>query len=134
MITKFMCFHKGINMGDGWETKRRRVPGYDWCIIQLAEPGVLRRLLVDTNWFKGNFPDACSVEGTVLGENQSVNDARWVEVLPRTTLGPHKEHIFVNLKATGVFTHLRLNMFPDGGISRFRVFAVRAPSATPSRL
>lgn len=139
---------KGVNMGDGWETKRRRGPGHDWCIIRLAAPGLLRRLLVDTNWFKGNFPDSVSVEAVNLGttdfsssdeqtELSKLKNAKWVEILPSTPLGPHKEHIFVKqLKnvAGAPYTHLRLNMAPDGGISRFRAFAVRSNPLSGSKL
>jgi len=125
---------RGINMGDGWETKRRRGPGYDWCVILLAAPGVVQRVLIDTNWFKGNFPDAASIEGTVLSQNQGLEQAKWIDVLPRTPLGPHKEHIFTALKSAGPFTHLRVNMYPDGGISRIRVFGTRSVLPPNSKL
>ena len=53
---------RALNMSDGWETKRRRGPGYDWTIIRLGTPGHIRRLEIDTSWFKGNFPESCSLE------------------------------------------------------------------------
>ena len=65
------------NMGDGWETKRRRGPGHDWAIVRLGAPGLLTKIEIDTNHFKGNFPDAASIEASVDGE-------KWTDLLPRT--------------------------------------------------
>jgi allantoicase len=106
------------NMSDGWETKRRRGPGYDWVIVKLATEGQLRRIEIDTNHFKGNYPDTCSIDGSVDGE-------QWTEVLPRTKLQAHTRHFFIDeLVAGGPFTHVRVNVFPDGGVSRLRVWGV----------
>ena len=106
------------NMSDGWETKRRRGPGHDWVIVQLATEGRVRRIEVDTNHFKGNYPDTASIEGSSDGET-------WTEVLPRTKLQAHTRHFFIDeLVDHGPFTHLRVNVFPDGGISRLRVWGV----------
>ena len=112
------------NMGDGWETRRRRGPGHDWAIVRLGTTGTLSRIEIDTNHFKGNYPDSASVEGC-LQPGASVEDlqtARWVEVLPQTKLRAHYRHYFSNqLAHRGPLSHLRLNIFPDGGVSRFRV-------------
>jgi allantoicase len=106
------------NMSDGWETKRRRGPGHDWVIVRLATEGTLRRIEVDTNHFKGNYPDTCSIDGSMDGEN-------WSEVLPRTKLEAHTRHFFIDeLAAHGPFTQVRVNVFPDGGISRLRVWGL----------
>jgi len=106
------------NMSDGWETKRRRGPGHDWVIVQLATEGRVRRIEVDTNHFKGNYPDTASIEGSSDGET-------WTELLPRTKLQAHTRHFFIDELVThGPFTHLRVNVFPDGGISRLRVWGV----------
>jgi len=105
------------NMGDGWETKRRRGPGYDWCVIKLGTSGRIDGIEVDTNHFKGNYPDTCSIEGAPSA------DGPWTEVLPRTKLKPHHLHLFARqLVARGPFSHLRLNIHPDGGVSRLRVW------------
>ncbi len=105
------------NMGDGWETKRRRGPGHDWCVIKLGCAGTLEKIEVDTNHFKGNYPDTCSIEGA-----RSANGP-WTELLPRTKLKAHHRHFFAReLAARGPFSHLRLNIYPDGGISRLRVY------------
>jgi allantoicase len=103
------------NMGDGWETRRRRGPGHDWVVVQLATEAVVRRIEIDTNHFKGNYPDTASIEGCLSDE--------WFEVLPRTKLQGHTRHMFIDLNR-GAVRQLRLNVFPDGGVSRLRVHAV----------
>ncbi len=118
---------RGVNMSDGWETKRRRGPGYDWSILRLGKKGVIHRLEVDTSHFKGNFPDSCSLEAIDAG-NSSTGDlmstsAAWTEVLARTKLQAHTRHHFSDeLKSVGAVTHVRFNIFPDGGVSRLRVY------------
>jgi allantoicase len=113
---------RAVNMSDGWETRRRRGPGHDWVIVRLATEGRVRRLELDTNHFKGNYPDTASVEGSADGET-------WTELLPRTKLQAHTRHFFLDeLVAEGPFTHLRMNVYPDGGVSRLRVWGV--PTAT----
>jgi len=105
------------NMSDGWETKRRRGPGHDWVIVKLGTEGVVRRIELDTAYFKGNFPDTASVEASRDGEE-------YVELLPRTKLLAHTRHMFRDeLRDAGPVNYLRLNVFPDGGVSRMRVHA-----------
>ena len=104
------------NMSDGWETRRRRGPGHDWVVVKLATEGTIRRVEIDTNHFKGNYPDTASLEGSA-----GVNE--WRELLPRTKLQAHTRHFFVDeLADRGPFSHIRLNVFPDGGVSRLRVW------------
>lgn len=103
------------HMGDGWETKRRRGPGHDWTIIRLGAAGTIRRVEVDTRHFKGNAPGACSLE-----ERDGVE---WRELLPRTALQPHTRHVFQDeLLPAGDVTHVRFNIYPDGGVGRLRLF------------
>lgn len=116
----------GLNMGDGWETRRRREPGYDWCVIELATPGEIDQIIVDTAFFKGNFPDRCSIQCAYLTEatDQSLitQSMFWKTILPETHLSADTAHCFDDeLAPSGVVTHVRLNIHPDGGISRFRV-------------
>lgn len=114
------------NMSDGWETRRRRGPGHDWVIVQLATEGVVKRIEVDTNHFKGNFPDTCSIDGSPDGN-------QWTELLPRTKLQAHTRHMFVDeLQSIGPVTHLRLNVYPDGGVSRLRVHGVATTAGRQS--
>jgi allantoicase len=117
---------RAVNMSDGWETKRRRGPGNDWVIVQLAAEGSMRRVEIDTNHFKGNYPDTCSIDGTrAFALAGAVVDAEWFEILPRTKLQAHTRHMFIDeLAQRGPVTHLRLNVFPDGGVSRLRVYGV----------
>ncbi len=119
------------NMGDGWETKRRRGPGYDWIILKLGLPGAIRKIEVDTNHFKGNYPDTCSIEGCTAPDasTDELNgpQTRWTEILPMTKLQAHTRHFFdKELSPVENCTHLRLNIYPDGGVSRLRVWGTAA--------
>ncbi len=110
------------NMASGWETRRRRGPGHDWVTVRLAGEGMIERLELDTNHFKGNFPDTALVEGCVSPSDE-LDGASWQVVVPRQKLMAHTRHLFVEeLAARGPFTHLRLSVFPDGGVSRMRVW------------
>ncbi len=118
---------RGVDMGDGWETKRRRGPGYDWAVIKLAMRGVIQRIEVDTAHFKGNYPDTCSLEafdaqGTVV-EESALTSVTWREILPRTKLQAHTRHFYEDeLEKPGASTHVRFNIYPDGGVSRLRIY------------
>ncbi len=118
---------RSANMGDGWETKRRRGPGYDWIILKLGLPGAIQKIEVDTNHFKGNYPDTCSIEGCVAPgattDDLTSPQARWQKILPQTKLEADKRHFFEReLSPLPNCTHLRLNIYPDGGVSRLRVW------------
>lgn len=120
---------RAADMSDGWETKRRRGPGHDWAIIKLARPGNIHALEVDTAHFKGNFPESCSLEACHItsAATQDLNDASWANVLARTKLQAHTRHYFdQELNNAGVVSHLRFSIFPDGGVSRLRVFGTLA--------
>ncbi len=124
---------RAANMGDGWETRRRRGPGFDWAILKLGAAGTIQRLEVDTAHFKGNYPESCSAEACCApGAGKDVNAlvaARWMEVLPRTKLEADTQHIFHReLRAIGDVTHVRFNIYPDGGVSRLRIFGRMARS------
>ena len=117
---------KAVNMSDGWETKRRRGPGHDWTIIKLGTPGHIRRLEVDTSYFKGNFPESCSLESWnaegLPVERVQDPEFVWQAVLARTKLQAHTRHLFDAVMDTGAVSHVRFNVFPDGGVSRLRVY------------
>jgi allantoicase len=118
---------QAVNMGDGWETRRRREPGNDWAILKLGHPGRIRRAEVDTAFFKGNYPARCSLHGAMLdevSEEEITADAPfWREILPQVPLGPDRPHVFeqevIDAKAV---SHVRFDIYPDGGISRLRLF------------
>jgi allantoicase len=113
------------NMGDGWETRRRRGPGHDWAVVRLGTAGRLDRVEIDTHHFKGNFPESASLEG-VSAPQAGLEDLltaghEWSVVVPRTKLSADKRHVFKRLADRGPFTHVRLAIFPDGGVSRLRI-------------
>ncbi len=121
-------------MSDGWETRRRRGPGHDWAIVKLGMPGTIHRVEVDTAHFKGNFPDSCSIEGCdaegASAEISRLGEANWRELLAQVPLKANRSHTFRRqLHEVGAATHVRLNIYPDGGVSRFRVFGRAAQAA-----
>ncbi len=114
---------RGVNMGDGWETKRNRTPNNcDWVVVRLAHKGTVQKVCVDTHHFKGNYPDTCMIEGCLADSDEKVEDADWQELLPKSKLEAHQEHDFEKLSNSGPFTHVRLRIFPDGGVSRLRLW------------
>ena len=124
---------RGVDMGDGWETKRSREAGHtDWVIVRLGAPGKVSRVIIDTAHFLGNFPRKVKVEGCALeaGESVEETDSRWSGVLPVQKLGPGSEFEFGLEKSKEVqgkhFSHMKLTIIPDGGVKRFRVFGTKA--------
>lgn len=111
------------DMSDGWESQRRRGPGHDWCIIKLGTLGAITRVEVDTSHFKGNYPESCSIDVAHADAGTSIESIVWQELLPNTKLQPHTRHTFVDeLADAGDATHARLNIYPDGGVSRLRLY------------
>ncbi len=119
---------RGVNMGDGWETKRNRTPNNkDWVIVQLAHEGVIEKILIDTCHFKGNYPDSFLLEGCNIDlDDKNKFDAesiQWQPIMLQTKLTADFEHFFDSeITNKGPFTHVKLNIFPDGGISRMRLW------------
>jgi allantoicase len=112
---------------DGWESRRRRTPGHDYCVVALGAPGIVRGLDVDTSHFKGNYPAACSVETASAPAGTAWDAIRgWTEILPRTELRGDARNLFPIADGSRV-THVRLHIFPDGGVARLRVFGDVAP-------
>lgn len=126
---------RGVNMGDGWETKRNRTPNNkDWVIVRLAHAGNIKKALIDTCHFKGNYPDSCMIEGChITGTTiDFAKDAvEWSTILPQTKLQADHEHYFENeiINADKIFSHVRLTIFPDGGVSRMRLWGEAHPSS-----
>ncbi len=130
-FTQILAPGRGRDMGDGWETSRRRSPGHDWIVVALGTRGRIREAIVDTAHYKGNFPHSCSLHAAdlsgVRGELPAAILAAsmyWRELLPQTLLQADREHRFdtAQLADLGPVTHARLNIFPDGGVSRLRLF------------
>lgn len=122
---------RAADMSDGWETKRRRGPGHDWCVIKLGARGAIRRVEVDTAHFKGNFPESCSLE-VCDAPTDETDDAslQWSELLPRAKLQAHTRHFYEEeLKEAGAATHARFRIYPDGGVSRLRLYGTLSEDA-----
>jgi allantoicase len=123
---------------DGWETRRRRSPGHDWCIVRLGIPALLHGVVVDTSFFKGNYPEQCSIDACVVDAAADAEvlaageEVKWTEILPRSALRGDAENPF-EIAARGRVTHLRLNIYPDGGVARLRVYGepVHSPELRP---
>ncbi len=117
---------KGVNMGDGWETKRNRIPNNrDWIIVRLAHQGTIDKIMVDTHHFKGNYPDTCSMEACHADNDSDVmnGNVEWTEILEKQKLSAHAEHNFKpNSNAQKPITHIRMFIYPDGGVSRLRLW------------
>lgn len=125
---------RGINMGDGWETKRRRGPGYDWVVIELGASGRLSKVELDTAHFKGNYPDRFSLEGCfqpgIAIDSLTQHDIPWYTLLPESKLQADSRHLFEKeILNPGPWSHVKLNIFPDGGVSRLRLFGTRVSTA-----
>jgi allantoicase len=122
-----------INMGDGWETARRRGPGNDWCVIRLGQPGTIERAEIATTFYKGNYPERACLRAALLDHEPDTEtfgqiSSGWPELLPAQPLGADCEHVFTDeLIPNGPVSHIRLDIFPDGGISRMRLFGRKAP-------
>lgn len=111
-----------LDMSDGWESQRRRGPGHDWCIVKLGTKGTVMRVEIDTSYFKGNYPERGSLEGGV-SNGGDIEAIEWRELLPESKLQAHTRHTFgAELADLGNITHVRFNIFPDGGVSRLRLF------------
>jgi allantoicase len=116
----------GANMGEGWETSRRREPGNEWAIFRLAHPGIISQIIVDTTHFKGNYPDRCSIQAANLSCHESSAVAAsiyWEDLLPQQKLSMDQIHSFEKqVMEHETITHIRFNMIPDGGVNRLRLF------------
>ncbi|CAN5484164.1 allantoicase [soil metagenome] len=109
------------DMSDGWESQRRRGPGHDWCIVKLGCAGTITRAEIDTSHFKGNYPESCTIEGGISKDD--INTIEWRELLAMSKLQAHTRHTFADeIVEIGAITHVRFNIFPDGGVSRLRLF------------
>ena len=106
---------------DGWETRRRRQGGHDFAIVQLAFPGRITGLDIDTSHFTGNFPPAASVQACHSASPPDTSTS-WTEIVPSTPLSGNAHHFIGLVDDDRVWTHLRLNIYPDGGVARFRAY------------
>ena len=130
-VSALLSDGRGKTMGDGWETRRRREPGNDWIIIKLATKGLIKKIEIDTAHFKGNYPDEASVQVSNFDENkgleETINDSQnWKYILNKSKLQADNIHNYeVDDKSNEGITHVRLNIYPDGGVSRLRIFGLK---------
>jgi allantoicase len=119
---------RGINMGDGWETRRRRISGKEWCILALGKPGKISRIIIDTAHYKGNYPDRCLIQAANVNINNTksiiTQSMFWSILLPEQKLNMDDIHTFEKdqINDLGIITYIRVNIIPDGGLSRVRLF------------
>ncbi|WP_309614735.1 allantoicase [Flavobacterium sp.] len=109
---------------DGWESRRKRTPGHDWAIIQLATSGKITGFDIDTNFFLGNHPPHASIEAINLPNAEGISDwenLAWKEILPKSHLDAGSQN-FYKCESDETHTHLRLHIYPDGGVARLRVY------------
>jgi len=122
---------RGVDMGDGWETRRRREPGHDWAILELGTAGLVDEIIVDTAHFKGNYPDRCFIQVAPEAHGTpaeiAVQAEHWPVLLPETKLQADHIHQFRDgLVELGPVRFVRLNIIPDGGVSRLRLVGRKA--------
>ena len=111
---------------DGWESRRKRTPGHDWCIIQLATSGKIHGVDLDTNFFLGNHPphaslEACTIHDNVDADYLASDKVQWKEILPKSPLNAGSQN-FYEIADKSIYTHLKLHIYPDGGVARLKVY------------
>ena len=115
-------------MGDGWETRRRRDKGFDWLILNSINGKKIDKIEISTHHFKGNFPSHCSLQAAYIPSKQSSlaivkSSNKWKTLMKKTSLMANKTHVFKNkLMKNDKINFIKINIFPDGGISRFKIF------------
>ena len=131
-VSALLSEGRGKTMGDGWETRRRREPGNDWIIIKLAQKGIIEKIEIDTAHFKGNYPDRASIQAISIDKNITTKDLiqsseNWDVILDETKLTADNIHEYeINSNSKAEATHIRLNIHPDGGVSRLRIFGKKS--------
>jgi allantoicase len=120
--------HRG-QVYDGWETRRRREPGHDFVVVRLGAPGVVHGVDIDTAFFTGNYPPHAAVDGCALDGHPDADRlaaATWTPLVPRSPLTGDSRHLFA-VDSRRRFTHVRLTIYPDGGVARLRVHGEAVP-------
>ncbi|ORY49959.1 allantoicase [Rhizoclosmatium globosum] len=140
---------ESAGMYDGWETARNPnrppifkkdaegllvIPGSEHVVIKLGHIAIPEKVVIDTSHFKGNFPESVLVESCVLTQGQRLNDAKWHVLVKRVKCQPNLKHEFGVVGGGSGITHVRLTVFPDGGIARFRVFGTLGETKVSSKL
>ncbi len=108
---------------DGWETRRKRTKGYDYLILKLGKPGLIKKVDVDTSYFSGNHPEKISLQACISKKNVPDKKTKWTTIIKISPTKANSHHFF-NIKNKNYFTHIKLNIFPDGGVARLRVYGL----------
>ena len=119
-VFKEGLFDRNGKWMDGWESRRKRTSGHDFLIIKLGKPGSINKVDVDTSHFNGNQPSMISLEGC-YSKSKNIKDLKWKTLISKKKTKPNSHHIF-NTSSKIVFTHIKLNIFPDGGVARLRLY------------
>ncbi len=113
---------------DGWETRRKRHLGNDYLVIKLAKPAKIQGFDIDTSNFTGNFPPACQIEGIKLEQANDNENAdfwtqqSWQPLTNMVSLQGNSHHYIASENTDSVITHIRLSIYPDGGVARLRIY------------
>ena len=120
-VFKEGVFDKNGKWMDGWETRRKRNKGHDYLILKLGKPGRIYKVDVDTSYFNGNQPSKVSLEATFSKKKIPDKNCKWITILKKKPTKANRHHFF-NIKNKSIFTHVKLNIFPDGGVARLRIY------------
>ena len=120
-VFKDGLFDKHGKWMDGWETRRKRNKGYDYLILKLGKPGKIHKVDIDTSYFNGNQPSKVSLDACYSKSKLPSKNFKWINILKKKTTKPNSHHFF-NIKNKSIFTHVKLNIFPDGGVARIRIY------------
>ena len=115
-VFKEGIFDKHGKWMDGWETRRKRNKGHDYLILKLGKPGKIHKVDIDTSYFNGNQPSKVSLDACYSKNKLPNKNSKWINILKKKTTHPNSHHIF-NIKNKSIFTHIKLNIFPDGGVA-----------------
>ena len=120
-IFKEGVFDKHGKWMDGWETRRKRAKGHDYLILKLGKPGKIYKVDIDTSYFNGNQPSKVSLDACFSKKKLPTKNSKWVNILKKKSTKPNSHHFF-NIKNKSIFTHIKLNIYPDGGVARIRIY------------
>jgi len=129
-VFKEGLFDKNGKWMDGWESRRKRIKGHDYLIIKLGKPGNLKKIDFDTSYFNGNQPSMVSLEGC-NSKSSKIKNFKWKKIIGKIKTKANSHHIF-NVKSQPIYTHIKLNIFPDGGIARLRLYGSISINNKPS--
>ena len=120
-VFKEGVFDKHGKWMDGWETRRKRKKGHDYLILKLGKPAKISKVNIDTSYFFGNQPAQASLQACYSNKKIPDKNSKWITILGKKSTKPNDHHLF-NIKNKSIFTHIKLNIYPDGGIARLRVY------------